>query len=88
MSVITISRGSFSGGLMLAECLCGKLGYRAVGREEIVERAARSGISAQELADALDKAPSFLERLQHKKYLYLAVIQAALAEEVRSGQKL
>jgi len=71
---------------MLAECLCERLGYRSVGREEIVERAVRSGISAQELADALDKPPSLLERFQHKKYLYLAVIQAALAEEVRTGR--
>jgi cytidylate kinase len=86
MSVITISRGSFSGGKMLAECLSESLGYRCVDREVIVERAAAHGVSQDELRDALQKPPSFLDRLQHRKYLYLVLIQAALAEEVRTGK--
>lgn len=86
MAVITISRGSFSGGKMLAECLARKLGYRCVDRDVIVERAAASGVSQHELMDALLKPPSFLDRFQHKKYVYLTLIQAALAEEVRSDR--
>ena len=86
MSVITISRGTFSGGLMLAECLGARLGYRIIGRDLIVEKAALSGISQDVLRDALQKPPSFLERLKHSKYIYLALIQAALSEEVRSGK--
>jgi cytidylate kinase len=85
MSVITVSRGSFSGGKTLAECLAVKLGYRCVGRETIVERAAASGASHEELLAALLKPPGFLERFQHKRYLYLALFQAALAEEVKNG---
>ena len=86
MSVITISRGSFSGGKMLAECLSRNLGYRCVDRDIIVESAAARGVSQEELRDALQKPPTLLERLQHKKYLYLALIQAALTEEVRTGK--
>jgi cytidylate kinase len=86
MSVITISRGSFSGGKMLAECLSKALGYRCVDREVIVERAAARGVSQEELRDALQKPPTFLDRLQHKKYLYMVLIQAALAAEVRDGR--
>jgi len=86
MSVITISRGSFSGGKMFAECLSQRLNYRCVDRDVIVERAAAHGVSQEELRDALQKPPTFLERLQHKKYLYLVLIQAALAEEVRTGK--
>jgi cytidylate kinase len=86
MSVITISRGSFSGGKMLAECLSQELGYRCVDREVIVERAAAHGISQEELRDTLEKPPTFLDRIQHKKYLYLVLIQAALIEEVRTGK--
>jgi cytidylate kinase len=85
MSVITISRGSFSGGRMLAQCLSAALGYRCVDREVILERAAANGVSQQDLRDAIEKAPTFLERLKHKKYLYLALLEAALAEEVRTG---
>ena len=88
MSVITISRGSFSGGKMLAECLAAKLGYRCIDRDVIVERAAVSGVSHHELRDALEKPPSFLERFRHRKYVYLALIQAALAEEVQHGRAI
>ena len=87
MSVVTISRGSFSGGKMLAENLAETLGYRCVDRDVIVKRAtAGCDASADELKAALDKPPGFLERLKHKRYIYLAVIQAALAEEVRNGR--
>ena len=85
MSVITISRGSFSGGKMLAECLSKALDCRCVDREVIVERAAAHGVSQEELRDALQKPPTILERLQHKRYLYLVLIQAALTEEIRTG---
>ena len=85
MSVITISRGTFSGGKRLAECLAGHLGYRCVDREVIVERAAADGASYHEIRAALDSPPGFLERFSHKRYLYLALIQAALTEEVRRG---
>ncbi|HUB77474.1 MAG TPA: cytidylate kinase-like family protein [Bryobacteraceae bacterium] len=86
MPVITISRGPFSGGKRLAECLAQSLGYRCVDRDVIVERAAANGVSQEELLDALEKPPTLLERLNHKKYLYLALFQAALCEEVRTGQ--
>jgi cytidylate kinase len=86
MSVITISRGSFSGGKMLGECLAASLGFRLVDREAIVERAAASGVSQEEVLNALLKPPSFLERFKHKRYQYLALFQAALAEEVKAGK--
>lgn len=85
MAVITISRGSFSGGKLLGECLAARLGYRCVDRDAIVERAAASGVSAQELLDALLRAPNLLERLRHTRYKYLALLQAALAEELQDG---
>ena len=86
MSVITISRGTFSGGKMLAECIAARLGYRCIDRDAIVEKAAVPGISQEALKDALQKPPSFLDRIKHKKYAYLTLIQAALVEEVRAGK--
>jgi cytidylate kinase len=86
MSVITISRGSFSGGKILAECLAQRLGYRCIDRDVIVERAAAYGVSQREIAEAMEKSPTFLERFKHKRYLYLALVQAALTEEVRTGR--
>lgn len=86
MSVITISRGSFSGGKTLAQCLAKRLGYRCVDRDLIVERAAAHGVSQEEIRDALERPPGFLERFSQKRYRYLALIQASLTEEVREGK--
>ncbi len=86
MSVITISRGSFSGGKILAECLAQRLGYRCIDRDVIVERAAAYGVSQDDIREALEKPPGFMERFNHKRYLYLALVQAALTEEVRTGR--
>jgi cytidylate kinase len=90
MAIITVSRGSFSGGKMLAECLSKKLGYRCVDRDVIVDRAADSarGVTQEEIREALEKPPGFLGRFGHKRYVYLALIQAALAEEVRTGKAI
>ena len=82
MSVITISRGSFSGGKMLGECLADSLGYRCIDRDVIVERAAAYGVPQEDLRDAMSRPPSFWDRFRHRKYLYLTLIQAALTEEV------
>jgi len=86
MSVVTISRGSFSGGKSLAVCLAQRLGYRCVDRDVIVEKAAASGVSQKEIRDAILLPPTFLERFTHKKYLYLTLIQAALTDELRTGK--
>ncbi len=86
MSVVTISRGTFSGGKRLAECLAARLKYRCIDRDVIVEKAAAWGGTQEELRAALDKPPSFLERFRYKRYLYLALVQAALAEKVRGGE--
>lgn len=88
MAVITISRGSFSGGKMLAECLADTLGYRCIDRDVIVEKAAAYGVTQEELRDTLDKPPSFLDRFKHRKYIYLTLIQSALMEEVRGGNAI
>lgn len=88
MSVITISRGSFSGGKTLAECLARRLGYRCIDRDVVVERAAAYGVSQDHIREALEKPPSFLDRFKHTRYLYLALVQAALTEEVRTGRAI
>ncbi len=85
MAVITVSRGSFSGGKMLAECLAHELGYRCVDRDVIVEKAAAAGASQESLREALAKPPTFWDRFTHTRYRYLTIIQAALCEEVSGG---
>ncbi len=84
--IITISRGSFSGGKTLAEAVAKKLGYRCIGREHIVHKATLWGVSENDLHEALDQPPAFFGQSAHVKYKYLALIQSALADETRDGK--
>ena len=45
MAIITISRGTKSGGEKLAKCLSERLGWPAISREVIVETASQYGVS-------------------------------------------
>ncbi len=71
---------------MLAECLAAALGYFCLSREAVAEKAAAPGISQEELLDALSKPPGFLERFTHKRYQFIALFEAALADEVKDGK--
>jgi cytidylate kinase len=88
MPIITISRGSFSGGKMVAEGVAQVLGYRCVDRDQIIQQAAAWGVSQDDLRTAIDKPPSFLGQSPQTRYRYLAFIQAALTEEARSGNAI
>jgi cytidylate kinase len=88
MCVITISRGSLSGGKWLAETLASALGYRCIDRDTILNRASLCGVAYEELQEALVKAPSFLEHFSRKRYLYLTLIRSALLEELREGSAI
>jgi hypothetical protein len=83
MSVITISRGSYSGGKMLAERVAHKLNYRCIDRDVLTQRTSIRSVSPNELFAALETPPANLwHSLNHRKYLYLTLVQAALLEEV------
>ncbi len=81
MSIITISRGTFSGGMMLAEELSSRIGYHCVGREELVKTTAEKyGVSEEKLRSAILKRPSAFRRFTYEREQYLAYIQAVLCE--------
>lgn len=86
MAIITISRGSASGGLMLAQGLAEKMGYKLVSREDILQSASKYGVSAEKLQEALIKPPGFWERFQHERKRYLIFVQAALCEHAKNNR--
>jgi cytidylate kinase len=89
MAIVTISRGTFSGGLMLAEELAEKLGYRCVGREEIIEQASRKyGVSEDKLLKAILKGPSAFQRFTYEREQYLAYVQAVLCENAKGDNMI
>jgi len=83
MAIITISRGTFSGGQKLAECVAEKNGYRCISREFLVRAATRYGMQLEELSKALMEPPGFLERLTAERMRYLFCTRAALIRAVR-----
>lgn len=88
MAIITISRGSTSGGEALSEHLKEKLGYPLVGREILVTAAEKLGISEDALMRKIAQGPGFWERLTANRRLYVAAVQASLAEHALCGKLL
>ena len=85
MAIITISRGTYSGGRELAKYLAGELGYRLLSHEELFTIAANEfSVSEEKLENALMHKPGLLERLGLKRIHYLASITAAMTEAVQS----
>lgn len=86
MTVVTIARGSYSGGTALAECVAKRLGYECVSREENLEAAAALyGGPVERLAS--EKAPHLWERLEGKtdNFPYHIYVRAALAQRAQGG---
>ena len=83
MAIITISRGTYSGGRILAECLSDQLGYRLLSREALLHSAAeRFNATEEQLEAALLQRPGFLEGRGLKKLHYVYFVQAELARTV------
>lgn len=78
MSIITISRGTFSGGQDIALCAAKRLGYRCISREILVESAKQYGISEEKLFKAITEVPGIMEHLHSTRKKYLACLRATL----------
>ncbi len=86
MAIITISRGSFSGGKAVAEQLAERLGYPLLSREEVLLQAAEAyGISERELAESLNQPPPFWQQVLGKRLAYVKCVTAVLLEHVGQG---
>ena len=85
MAIITISRGSKSGGRALAECLAQRLHYPVVGREIIQEAALKLGVSEEAVGQGMEHTPKLWGRRSLARRLYVTAVQAALAERIVDG---
>jgi cytidylate kinase len=85
MPIITISRGTMSGGRAVAECLAETLGCPCIGREVLQDAAAKLGASMEDLAGKFETPPGLWARLTHKRKNYLLAVQTALAEHCARG---
>jgi cytidylate kinase len=83
MSIITISRGSYSRGKEVAEKLAQTLGYRCISRDVLLEASEKFNITEIKLIRAVHDAPSVFERFTYGKERYVAYIKAALLKHVQ-----
>jgi cytidylate kinase len=86
MAIITISRGTFSGGKAVAERLGERLAYPCISREVILDAAKEYGISEEKLTAAIKEAPPFWQQTPGKRIAYLNFVKAALLERAREGK--
>lgn len=88
MSIIAISRGTFSGGEALAKSVAERLGYRCLGREENLKAVASMyRVSTEGFAVAMERRPPFWERVLGERTAYLSIVRATLCEQ-SGGDKL
>jgi cytidylate kinase len=83
MSIITISRGSYSRGKEVAEKLAQKLGYECISRDILLQASEEFNIPEIKLVRAIHDAPSVLERFTHGKERYISYIRKALLKNVQ-----
>jgi cytidylate kinase len=78
MSIITISKGSYSKGKEVAEKVARRMGYQCISREIILEASEEFNVPEIRLVRAIHDAPFFLNRFTYGKEKYIAYIQLAL----------
>lgn len=82
MGIITISRGSYSRGVEIAEKLAGKLGYECISREVLLKASEDFNVPEAELLHAIQDAPSLFDHLKDGKKKYLAFIRKAFLKHI------
>jgi cytidylate kinase len=85
VAIITICRGTKSGGQAMAECLAEQLDYPIVAREVLRHAADDLDVSEESLSREWQRAPRLWKRQSAERRLYITAVQAALAEYVAAG---
>jgi cytidylate kinase len=80
MSIITISRGSYSKGKEVAEKVGARLGYDCLSRDVLLEASKEFNVPEIKLVRAIHDAPSILDRIGYKKDKYITFIRAAILQ--------
>lgn len=86
MSIVTISRGSYSRGKEVAEQLARELGCDCVSREIIFEASAEFNVPEATLLRAVRDAPSLLDRFTRGDERYVAFVRETLLKHAREDK--
>jgi len=82
MPIVTISRGTESGGARLANSLMDRMGLKAISREVVVETAEIYGVSEEGLLKSIESPPGLWDKQARKRQQYIMALQATLAQMV------
>lgn len=83
MSIVTITRGSYSRGKEVAEKLAEKMGYECISRDILLEASEEFNIPEIKLVRALHDCPKVLERFWGGTERYVKYYRSALLEHAR-----
>lgn len=83
MSIITISRGSYTRGKEVAERVAKEFGYECVAREAVVEASQEFKVPEVKLVRALHDAPSLLDRFSYGKEKFVALYHLCFLEHLQ-----
>jgi cytidylate kinase len=83
MSVVTISRESYTQTKEVAEKVALELGYECISREILIEASEEFNVPEIKLLQAIRDAPSVLDRFTFGKERYTAFIRAALLDRLQ-----
>jgi len=86
VTIITVSRGSYSKGKEIAEKVSERLGYRCLSREDLIREVSRRyQVPEVKLKRAIHDAPTLLDRIGYRKEIYIAYIEATLLKHFQKG---
>jgi cytidylate kinase len=85
MSVIVISKGSYSHGGKVARKVAQRLGLDCISRDILIDTSKKFNISELKLIRAYEDAPSFLEKYTFGREKYIKYIKAAILNALAKG---
>jgi cytidylate kinase len=86
MSVIVISKGSYSHGNEVAAKVAQKLDLECISRDLLIGTSKKFNIAELRLIRAIEDAPSFLEKYTFGREKYIKYIKAAILNELAKGK--
>jgi len=85
MAIVSISRGSFSGGVAVAEAVARRLGVPCISREVVRDAAQLSGVEEGSLQATLEEPPRFWEKTPGRIPAHLNLVRTALLKRADGG---
>jgi len=86
MSVIVISKGSYSHGNEVATRVAQKLSLNCISRDILIGTSKKFNIPELRLIRAIEDSPSFLEKYTFGREKYIKYIKAAILNELAKGK--